>query len=88
MKITILEITEWDRDNRLIDGDASHEGRERVEELIAEEEDAKLYGEWTEGLPFECEAENLYDALEMYNTRYCDCDYLKAVECEADLEDD
>lgn len=86
MKIIINEITEWEKDNALINGDASHEGDQKVRDLIAEEEDKKLYSSeaWNLGLPFECEAENKDEALDLYNEKYCKYDYLKAVDCEID----
>lgn len=84
MKIKIVGITVWEKDNRLIDGDASHEGVEAVRKQIAEEEEIKIYGEWTKGLPFECEAESIEDAIEQYNEAHCEWDYLKAADCEVE----
>lgn len=82
MKIKITEITEWEKDERLMEGDASHEGWEAVNELVGEEEDEKQNGEWTKGLPFVCEAEDEEEALQKYNDEICEYDYLKAVGCE------
>lgn len=82
MKIKITEITEWEKDERLMEGDASHEGDTSVQELVGEEEEEKQYGEWTKGLPFVCEAEDEEEALQKYNDEICEYDYLKAVGCE------
>ncbi len=86
MKITIVGITEWEEDERQTAGDASHEGTRAVRRLLAEERDAKEDGDWTKGLPFVCEAESLDDALDQYNEKYCEFDYLKAVD--ADFDED
>lgn len=82
MKIKITEITDWVKDERLMEGDASHEGWKAVHDLVREEEEEKQYGEWTKGLPFVCEAEDEEDALQMYNDEICEYDYLKAEGCE------
>lgn len=86
MKIKIVEITEWEKDYQMINGDASHMGDREIRDLVAEEEDKKLYSdeEWTLGLPFECEAENKEEALDLYNAKYCEFDYLKAIGCEVE----
>lgn len=83
----IIEITEWEKDYQLINGDASHEGDQALRDLVAEEEDKKLYSNepWTIGLPFECKAKNKHEALNLYNEKYCNYDYLKAIDCEIDL---
>lgn len=81
-KFKIVEITEWWKDERLIEGDASHEGWRAVTELVEEEEDEKQNGEWTKGLPFVCEAEDEEEAIQKYNDEICEYDYLKAIGCE------
>lgn len=84
MKMKIVEITEWKKDEWMMAGDSSHNGDKSVRDLLADEEDKKLYSdkEWTLGLPFECEAESKDEALEHYNEMYCRYDYLKAADCE------
>lgn len=78
MKYTIIEITGWTEDNALIAGDASHEGDRAVQMLLEGERASKLdFGE-AKGLPFTCEAESEEDAIDKYNERFCDGDYLKA----------
>lgn len=86
MKITITAITEWEEDDGLIDGDASHEGHRAVQRLLEEERVAKEDNEWTTGLPFTCKAADLDEALEKYNNKFCEYDYLKAVD--ADYEEE
>ena len=82
MKITITEITGWEEDDHMEAGDASHIGWREVQQLLEDERVRKIdNGEW-EGLPFTCEAEDIEEALEMYNNEHCDYDYLKASECD------
>ena len=83
----IIEITDWEKDYQLIEGDASHEGDQAVRNLVAEEEDKKLYSNepWLIGLPFECEAKDKDEALDLYNEKHCNYDYLKAINCEVEL---
>jgi hypothetical protein len=84
MKITITAITDWEEDAGQIAGDASHEGERAVERMLEEERAAKLDDEWTTGLPFACEAEDLEDALDQYNEKFCEYDYLKAADADCD----
>lgn len=83
-KFTIIGITEWYEDDRLIDGDCSHEDPDDVRDMVNMEHERKECGDWIEGLPFTCMAENLDDALDQYNQKFCEYDYLKA--CDADYE--
>lgn len=82
MKIKITEITDWEEDNYMMDGDASHEGNRAVQRRLEEERVEKIDNGNSKGLPFVCEAENEEDALEKYNEQFCEYDYLKASECE------
>ncbi len=82
MKIKITEITDWEEDNCMIAGDASHEGDRAVQRLLEEERTNKIDNGNAEGLPFVCEAENEDDALEKYNAEFCEYDYLKAAACD------
>ena len=81
-KFTITEITEWIEDDHVMAGDASHEGRRAVQRLLEEERVRKLDEGKAEGLPYECEAEDIEDALDQYNEEHCRYDYLKAAECD------
>lgn len=85
-KFTINEITDWEEDSWLIDGDASHEGSRAVERLVEQEKREKIDEGKATGLPFTCEAEDIDEALEKYNEEHCEYDYLKAVECDYDEE--
>lgn len=84
MEITITAIMEWAEDFQAQAGDASHVGWRSVQQVLEDERVRKLDNEWTEGLPFTCEAEDIEDALEQYNEKYCECDYLKASVCDWD----
>lgn len=84
MKIRIVEITEWEVDTQMISGDISHMGGSYHREVAdAEEEIERLNQEGGNGLPYETDAEDKYEALENYNadnyeyayTRACDCEY-------------
>lgn len=81
----IDNITEWEEDESLMHGDASHEGWRAVQRLLEDEKVKKIDKEEAKGLPFVCEAESEEEALEKYNAKYCDLDYLKATECEGDF---
>ena len=97
MKIRITEITEWREDTGLVAGDASHEGDAAVMGLVAEEREAKVYGEdWRRKaqdgmLPFEfdaeaeTEAEAVEEALDAFASAHCEFDYLKPMECEYEV---
>lgn len=87
MEFTITEITEWDEDRWLIDGDSSHENPRTVRRLVEQEHEEKEEGEWTKGLPFTCIAEDLDDALDQYNQKFCEYDYLKAIDAEYDARE-
>lgn len=80
----INEITDWEEDTQMMDGDASHEGRREVQKLLEEERVKKIdNGEW-KGMPFICEAENEIEALDQYNEKFCENDYIKAVEADCE----
>jgi len=87
MEFTITEITEWDEDRWLIDGDSSRENPRTVRRLVEQEREEKEEGEWTKGLPFTCIAENFDDALDQYNQKFCEYDYLKAIDAEYDVRE-
>lgn len=79
MKIfRITEILEWAEDERLIEGDASHEGWDEVGARVAQErlDKHRAWGVRPE-LPFECKAEDLDEAIEKLNERFFEYDYLK-----------
>ncbi len=79
----ITGITEWVEDERLAAGDASHEGWEEVGARIAQErlDKHRAWGK-VKGLPFECEAESLEEAIDLLNDSLFEYDYLKAGEVE------
>ena len=52
-----------------------------------QEREEKEEGEWTKGLPFTCIAENFDDALDQYNQKFCEYDYLKAIDAEYDVRE-
>jgi hypothetical protein len=82
MKIKITDITDWEEDTQMMDGDASHEGDRAVQRLLEEERVKKIdEGEW-DGLPFVCDAEDIEEAIEKYNDAYCEYNYIKATDCD------
>ena len=82
MKMTIIEITDWQEDTAAEAGDASRMGDGDVMRLQLEEYERKIEGgEWP-GLPFTCEAGSKDEAIEKYNDKFCDYDYYKAVDAE------
>lgn len=80
----INAITEWTEDESMMHGDASHEGWRAVQSLLEEERVKKIDNNEAEGLPFVCKAKSEEEALEKYNAKHCELDYLKAIECECD----
>ena len=101
VKARLVEITEWSRDERAIDGDASREGHAAVMRLAADEVRAKLE-DCTfapEGLPFGydfdveagCEERLTEDEVKdrilgEYVERFCRYDYVKPTDCEIEWE--
>jgi len=83
----ITEILEWTEDNSLIDGDASHEGYDSVEELLVEERRSKQTFDPVEAriLPFECKARDLDEAIEKLNMRFFEYDYLKVQDVDYEI---
>ena len=82
MKIKITNITKWEEDHHLIAGDASHNGDRAVQHLVEAERVSKIDNGNAPSLPFICEAEDEYEALEKYNAECCLYDYFIAVECD------
>lgn len=78
-------ITGWREDSCMMEGDASHEGDRAVQQLLEEERVAKIDNGNAKGIPFVCEAENEEEAIEKYNEKFCDGEYLLADE--ADIEE-
>lgn len=83
----ITEILDWTEDNALIDGDASHEGYDAVEELLVEERRFKQAFDPVEAriLPFECKARDLDEAIEKLNSRFFEYDYLKVSDVDYEI---
>ena len=86
-KFCITEIMDWREDSWLIDGDASHEGRDSVEECVLEER--KLKHNFEENypgiLPFVCKANDIDEAIEKLNEKHFENDYLKAWDVDYDV---
>ena len=83
----ITEILEWTKDNSLIDGDASHEGYDAVEELLEDEHRSKQTFDPVEAriLPFECKARDLDEAIEKLNNRFFEYDYIKVSDVDYEI---
>lgn len=83
----ITEILEWAEDERLINGDASHEGYDSVEELLVEERRSKQTFDPVEAriLPFECKTRDLDEAIEKLNERFFEYDYLKVQDVDYEI---
>ena len=86
-KYTITEITKWEEDSHMMDGDASRIGWREVDRILEGERVSKLDCGNVLGLPFTCEADSLEEALEKYNDAYYLYDYLKASECDFCLDE-
>lgn len=87
MKITIIGITEHWVDDQMMSGDASHEGWTDVNHLYAEEYERKVNNNEWEGLPFTCEADSIDEAIDIYNERVCEYDYIKALNADCDYDE-
>lgn len=83
----ITDIICWEEDIEKMEMDASLMGWEKVNEMAAEER-AEKNREWIKGLPFECEAESLEDAIAQYNEKFCKGHYLKVEDVEIYDEED
>ena len=85
--LKITEIIDWTEDDSLINGDASHEGYDSVEELLADERRSKKTFDPVEAriLPFECKAEDLDEAIEKLNRRFFKYDYLKVSDVDFEI---
>ena len=85
MKITITDITDWEKDYAKIAGDMSHEGDAPVEGLVAEEMEKKVENnDWT-GLPFICEANNIDEAINIYNSTCNEFGYIRALNADYEI---
>ena len=85
-KYTIVDITEWEKDEYMMDGDSSHMPWSEVMSRYADEYRLKVEeGEWP-SLPFTCEAKSKEDAIEKYNDEVLEFEYIRAVD--ADFEED
>ena len=80
MKLKIIEVIYWQEDTVLMDGDASHEGYRAIQQLLEQERVEKIDEGKAKGLPFICEADSIDEAVELYNNKYYELDYLKAGE--------
>jgi len=101
VKATIVDITEWSRDEQAIAGDASHEGDAAVLRLVADEVQEKLEDCTHDplGIPFTreidvlpCQEENADDMirrtlLDMYVETHYRFAYVKPTDCEVEWED-
>ena len=82
MRILITDITEWSEDHHMIAGDSAHEGDRHVQRVLENERQMKLDDKWKIGLPFECDAADVDEALEIYNNQFCKNHYLIATEAD------
>ena len=80
----INEITQLEEDSRAMRGDVGHISDRDIQRWLEEERVKKIDNNECAGLPFICEAENEEEALEKYNEKYCEFDYLKATEAECE----
>ena len=87
MKMTIIEITDWEEDIAAEIGDASHVGDGDVMRLKLGEYEKKVEGNEWPGLPFTCKAKSKDEAIEKYNNKFCKYDYYKAVDAEFEEEE-
>ena len=83
-KFTVVEITDWWRDDHEMAGDGCHMPESDILYRLAKETEEKVEdGKWP-GLPFTCEAEDEEEALEKYRLKFCDGDYI--IPIDADIE--
>ncbi len=80
MRIRILDVKKWSENKRQISGDASDKGMRNVQRVLDNERWMKIDSEWKLGLPFECDAKDIDEALKIYNNRFCKNHYLVATE--------
>ena len=86
-KFCITEIVGWHEDSWLIDGDASHEGYDSVEECVLEERKLKdrFEDNYPGILPFVCNAKDIDEAIEKLNAKHFEYDYLKVWDVDYDV---
>jgi len=83
-KFTIVEITDWERDEHEMAGDGCHMPESEILYRLAKETEEKVENNKWPGLPFTCETEDEDAALEKYRMKFCDGDYI--VPIGADIE--
>lgn len=89
MKYRINAITEWELDEYEMHADSGSLPDGRIARLQADEYEDKIEGGNWPGLPFECDADDEEEAVELYNDECCRGDYYKATEADIEeLEDD
>lgn len=88
MKITILKITNYEQNTSEMEYDEPHIGKNQVMRNFKEEVERKVENNEWEGLPFTCEADDIDEALDLYNNQFCKSEYLYATEAEYEEEDD
>lgn len=81
-KVTIIAITNWERDEYEIVASSGHMSDGDIMRLELEEYETKVENENWPGIPFRCEAVNAEDAIDQYNQANCRFDYYKATEAE------
>lgn len=87
-KYTIVEITDWEKDDHMMTGDMCHMPEADVYRFYADEYEKKIEnGNWP-NLPFTCEAESEDDALDKYNETCGRFDYIRAIDAEFEVEGD
>lgn len=86
MKIKILEITDWEKDDWMMAGDSCHMPESEVLSAYAKEYEEKVEnGNWP-NLPFTCEAENEDEALEKYNEKCGRFSYIRAIDADMEID--
>ena len=81
-KFTIVEITDWEKDFQMMNGDSSHMPESDILSKCAEEYESKVENNEWPGLPFSCEAASEDEALDKYNETVCPYDYIRAIDAD------
>ena len=88
MKYKLLEISDWEKDEREMLADTGHISNGDIKRRELSEYETKIEGGDWPGLPFECEASCKDDAIEQYNFKFCRYDYYKATDADFEIEEE
>ena len=83
-RFRIYGITDWEKDEHMMEGDMSHMPEHDVLRLYADEYEKKVENDDWPNIPFECEAKDEDEALEKYQSEVCEYDYI--IPTGADIE--